>query len=132
MKKPVHFDVAALERALRELHATNIAAARVAAKTDRDRELVDLQGRLFEILVSAHVTLATFRNEGRDTLLVAQAFGGIIGSCAGAFIENNPGDATQAFAHYLNDMVRANARRQSPKNATGMHRQFAGTVGGNG
>lgn len=129
--KPVHFDVKAMETTLREMHRRTMVEVRARAGNDADRELIDMQERLFELLVQTNVILATFRNEGRDTGAVAQAFGSVIGLCAGAFVSNHPPEAREIFRQYYIRTLQSSLTGQSAPGSVGESCKFDGAIGGN-
>lgn len=84
MDTPGHFDLAAMEKSVREHAAQSFATAR-RERAGKDCRAIDLQEMLFEVQIVASVRIAQAINEGFEPVEIAHAYGGAIGNAIGTF-----------------------------------------------
>ncbi|WP_374631784.1 hypothetical protein [Ferrovibrio sp.] len=131
MKKPMYIDPKALEATLRENFAKVAASASAAASGPEDLKLVELQTKLLQLQVEAHVALVHFRNNEENMRLVAKAFGSTLGQCALALMLNLSTDVSTIMVSSFYSTIKAGLTGIVPEGIEARMATCKGTQGGN-
>jgi hypothetical protein len=75
----VHFDLAEVEKTMRELRSSALGALLSGTATDKAKDGYLVQDRFFEAQISIQLQMVRLLNEGRDPEFVGRVIGGVIG-----------------------------------------------------
>ena len=76
----VHFDLAEIERKMREARDKGFARSMSRAKSDLERQGYEAQNRFFESMLSANLEMFRLMSEGRSPKFIGRTIGAHIGN----------------------------------------------------
>ncbi|WP_341893856.1 hypothetical protein [Ferrovibrio terrae] len=136
MERPVHYDLETMAAQLREKARANAARAIEGARRESDEtsaQFVTMQSDLDEILITMHLGLAKWLNEGRPAEQMVSVFGHVAAVFTANVLANFPQQAAHAAFHaQFSRTMRAALRGRDGNGATVSRAEFVPLVGGNG